>query len=202
MAEKEDTGNVEEEETIDQYKVSKKVSVNEILNMDKSDESLQKYKQSLGIAANVYAPKDDPRRVVIEEMKVTCEGRPAGDIVYKLETVDAIAKLKDSPFVLKEGCNYRFTLTFRVQHELCVGLKYVTTISRKGLRVAKDSIMIGSFAPQKEPYIMSFPKIGWEEAPKGMLARGSYKAKTQFVDDDNQVHLEYEYAFEIKKEWE
>jgi len=204
MAEKQETGHMEEEEeeTPDQYKVAKKVSVNEILNMDKNDDSLQKYKQSLGISQDVFAPKDDPRRVVIEEMKVSCENRPAGDIVYKLETPEAIAKLTNSPFVLKEGSNYRFQLVFRVQHELCLGLKYVNTVTRLGVKVATNNLVIGSFAPQKQSYVMTFPKHGWEETPKGMLARGSYKARTQFIDDDNQKHLEFEYAFEIKKEWE
>lgn len=55
--------------------------------------------------------------------------------------------------------------------------------------------MIGSFAPQKDTYSMTFPRTGWEEAPKGMIARGSYKAKSQFIDDDKNVHLEYEWAF-------
>jgi Rho GDP-dissociation inhibitor len=68
--------------------------------------------------------------------------------------------------------------------------------------VGKDSTMIGSFAPKKDPYTMSFPKHGWEEAPKGMLARGTYKAKCQFVDDDKNSHLEFEYTFSIKKDWD
>jgi hypothetical protein len=55
--------------------------------------------------------------------------------------------------------------------------------------------MIGSFAPQKEPHVMTFPRNGWDEAPSGMLHRGSYKAKSQLIDDDKQTHLEFEYSF-------
>ncbi len=55
--------------------------------------------------------------------------------------------------------------------------------------------MIGSFGPQEKPHEVVFPRQGWETAPDGMLARGSYTAKSQFVDDDKQCHLEYEYAF-------
>jgi len=61
--------------------------------------------------------------------------------------------------------------------------------------------MIGSFAPQKEPHIITIPRNGWDEAPKGIVARGKYKANSKFVDDDGQVHLEYDYAFAIKKDW-
>lgn len=52
--------------------------------------------------------------------------------------------------------------------------------------------MIGSYAPAKEPYVSTFPRNGWDEAPSGMLARGKYKAKSQFIDDDKQSHLEFE----------
>jgi len=193
----------DDEKTREDYKVSKKVSVNELMKMDQEDKSLKKYKESLlGQATkDVYSPKDDPRRVVISELKVTCDGRPGGDIVYKLETKEAVDKLKDSPFILKEACSYKITLTFRVQHEIVSGLKYVNVVTRKGIKVAKEETMIGSFAPQKETYATTFPRNGWDEAPSGMLARGNYKAKSQFIDDDKQIHLEFEYAFEIKKDW-
>jgi Rho GDP-dissociation inhibitor len=55
--------------------------------------------------------------------------------------------------------------------------------------------MIGSYAPQKAAYVSSFPRNGWDEAPSGMLARGKYKGNTKFIDDDKQVHLEYDYSF-------
>jgi Rho GDP-dissociation inhibitor len=67
--------------------------------------------------------------------------------------------------------------------------------------VDKQNTMLGSFGPQAEPHVVVFPRHGWEEAPSGMLARGDYKAKSQFIDDDDQNHLEYEYAFSIKKTW-
>jgi len=194
---------VVEEESGPDYKVGKKVAIDELLQMDQEDESLKKYKEALlGQASKeVFSPKDDPRRVVIEQMKVTCENRPSGDIIYTLETPEALAKMKETPFILREGCNYKITVVFRVQHEIVSGLKYCNVVTRKGIKVAKQETMIGSFAPQKEPYTVVFPRNGWEEAPQGMLARGSYKAKSQFVDDDKQCHLEYEYCFEIKKDW-
>lgn len=77
--------------------------------------------------------KDDPRRVVLVEMRVICEGRPE-DVVFRCETEDDKKKIKDTPFVLKEGCNYKITLSFRVQHEIVTGLKYVNTVYRKGIK--------------------------------------------------------------------
>lgn len=152
---------VDEDKNVPEYNVSKKVTVNELLTMDQQDESLRKYKEALlGQASQevfarmcrtclrlplvalhsartnslVVTASNDPRRVVIEEMKVICEGRPAGDIVYKLESKEALDKMKDDAFVLKEGCNYKIQVTFRVQHEIVSGLKYVNTVYRKGVR--------------------------------------------------------------------
>ena len=68
------------------------------------------------------------------ELKVTCEGRPGGDIIYKLESKEAIEKMKETPFILKEACNYKITLKFRVQHEIVSGLKYVNVVTRKGIK--------------------------------------------------------------------
>jgi Rho GDP-dissociation inhibitor len=34
-----------------------------------------------------------------------------------------------------------------------------------------------------------------------MLARGTYSVTSRFVDDDNTVHLEWNWKFHIKKDW-
>lgn len=34
-----------------------------------------------------------------------------------------------------------------------------------------------------------------------MLARGKYDAISSFVDDDKKKHLEFEWKFEIVKDW-
>lgn len=40
-----------------------------------------------------------------------------------------------------------------------------------------------------------------EDAPSGMLARGHYNAVSTFVDDDKHKHLEFEWSFDIAKDW-
>ncbi|WP_331743328.1 hypothetical protein [Kitasatospora sp. NBC_01300] len=44
-------------------------------------------------------------------------------------------------------------------------------------------------------------RLGWEEAPSGMLSRGSYTAKSTFVDDDGKTLGEVEYAYDITPNW-
>jgi len=192
-----------DDESTSGYKVAPKVDMRTVLEMDKDDESLAKYKAALlGSQSEDISPADDPRRVVIKELRVVFESRPKGDIVYTLDNDEAVRQMKDNPFILKEGCKYKLRVTFKVQHEIVSGLKYHNAVYRKGVRVAKDEEMLGSFAPQSKFHEVTFPRHGWEETPSGMLARGSYTAISKFVDDDKQQHLQYEYAFSIKKDWD
>lgn len=89
--------------------------------------------------------------------------------------------------------------------------------------VDKMEEMIGSYAPQDAPYEKKFmPEQGawlrvfilpahiWRliidtirsfSAPSGILTRGQYNVKSKFIDDDKTVHLEWEWALQIKKDW-
>ena len=44
--------------------------------------------------------------------------------------------------------------------------------------------------------------VSEDEAPSGMLARGHYEAVSKFVDDDEHTHLQFDWSFDIKKDWE
>lgn len=66
------------------------------------------------------------------------------------------------------------------------------------LLVDKTEYMVGSYGPRAEEYEFLTPM---EEAPKGMLARGSYNIKSKFTDDDKTDHLSWEWNLTIKKEW-
>ena len=67
------------------------------------------------------------------------------------------------------------------------------------LTVDKQSYMVGSYGPKAEMHTWLSPV---EHAPKGMLARGAYKVKSKFLDDDKNVHLEWETTMEIKKDFD
>eukprot|EP01100_Stratorugosa_tubuloviscum_P013111 TRINITY_DN642_c1_g1_i1.p1 TRINITY_DN642_c1_g1~~TRINITY_DN642_c1_g1_i1.p1 ORF type:complete len:197 (-),score=116.92 TRINITY_DN642_c1_g1_i1:70-660(-) len=188
----------------DGYRVAAKVDMGTLLQQDAEDESLRKYKQSLGLTAldPACCPANDPRRVVITALKVIFEARPGGnEITFPLDTAERLAQLRNQSFTLKEACKYKIQVQFKVQHEIVSGLKFISSITRKGLRVAKEEEMLGSFAPQIAPHEVTFPRHGWDEAPAGLLSRGNYVATNKFVDDDKMSHLEFQYAFAIKKDW-
>ena len=44
----------------------------------------------------------------------------------------------------------------------------------KGVFWQTDDLVIGSFAPQTNPYEFEFPRYGFNNAPSGMMFRGTY----------------------------
>ncbi|KAL0362886.1 UNVERIFIED_CONTAM: Rho GDP-dissociation inhibitor 1 [Sesamum calycinum] len=101
-------------------------------------------------------------------------------------------------FTLKEGSRYRLRFSFKVSNDIVCGLKYTNTVWKAGLKVDSAKEMLGTFSPQVEPYIHEMAE---ETTPSGMFARGSYSAKSKFIDDDNKCYLEINYTFDIQKEW-
>ncbi|XP_052362174.1 rho GDP-dissociation inhibitor 1-like, partial [Oncorhynchus keta] len=74
----------------------------------------------------------------------------------------------------------------QVNRDIVSGLKYVHLTYRKGIRVDKAVYMVGSYGPRVEEHEFMTPV---EEAPKGMIVRGSYHIKSHFTDDDKTDHL-------------
>jgi Rho GDP-dissociation inhibitor len=185
--------NVDEEEN-DKYKVAAKVSSQELLNKDKDDEALQKYKKSLlGDLKDIIIDDKDKRQVFFDKFILLAEGRPAIELIPK-----NLSK-EQNAFVLKEGSKYKLKIIFRVQREVVFGLKKQDTIYRKGVRVDKTTEMMGAFKPSsKDIHEYTFPE---QTTPSGMLARGKYVAKTVFLDDDGNQHTNFEYGFQIAKDW-
>jgi len=120
------------------------------------------------------------------------------DVSIDLSTPEALAKLKEQIITIKEGAEYRLKVVFKIQHDVVSGLKYLHVVKRSGIKVDKMEEMVGSYGPSADLYTKKFPL---EEAPAGMLARGTYKVKSRFIDDDNFCHLEWDWTFEIKKDW-
>ncbi|KAI9202498.1 immunoglobulin E-set [Polychytrium aggregatum] len=178
------------------YKVGAKKTAAELAQLDAQDESLRKWKESLGLGA-AGAASNDPRNVVVLALAMEVVGRE--DVILDLSTPDALGRLKDQSICIKEGIEYRLKVKFRINHDVVSGLKYIQIVKRGGIRVDRMEEMLGSYGPNTAPYEKKFMV---EEAPSGMLARGHYNVKSGFVDDDGHTHLEWNWAFDIKKDWE
>ncbi|KAM4021922.1 rho GDP-dissociation inhibitor 2 [Anomaloglossus baeobatrachus] len=176
------------------YKPPPQKSLQEIQELDKDDESLEKYKKSLLGDGPVLTDPSAPN-VTVTRLTLVCEAAP-GPITMDL-TGD-LSNLKKEEFTLKEGVEYKVKISFKVNKEIVSGLKYVQHTYRNRVRVAKAIFMVGSYGPRPEEYEFLTPM---EEAPKGLIARGTYHNKSFFTDDDSHNHLTWEWTLSIRKEW-
>ena len=175
------------------YKVPKKVGLDTIVNTDADDEALVKYKETLLGGFKDVKDEGGPN-VLLKAMHFVPTGRDT--ISLDLANTELHA-LKKSTILVKEGCKYMIRIVFKVQRDIVSGLRYRQSSYRKGIRVENSSIMMGSYGP-KEEHVFSTQE---DTAPSGMIARGTYNVKSKFVDDDGNTVLEWEWVFEIKKEW-
>ncbi|KAK2984616.1 hypothetical protein RJ640_029122 [Escallonia rubra] len=165
------------------------VPLKDQLEKDKDDESLRRWKEKLlGCVESDLIGQMNPE-VTFQSIGVISDD--IGEISTPLP-VDEGHLL----FTLTEGSLYRFKLTFSVLHNIVSGLNYVNTVWKRGLQVDRSKGMLGTFAPQREPYVHTLDE---ETTPSGVLARGIYTAKLKFEDDDKRCYMELHYTFEIKK---
>ncbi|KAM4635644.1 rho GDP-dissociation inhibitor 1 isoform 1-T3 [Polymixia lowei] len=178
------------------YKPPAQKSLQEIQDLDKEDESLRKYKEALLGGCSVTVDPNAPN-VQVTRLTLMCETAPNA---LTLDLQGDLESFKKQSFVLKEGVEYRIKISFKVNKEIVSGLKYIQQTLRKGVKLDKTDYMVGSYGPRpSQEYEFLTPL---EEAPKGMLARGTYNIKSKFTDDDKHDHLSWEWNLNIKKDWE
>ncbi|KAL2862363.1 rho GDP-dissociation inhibitor [Aspergillus lucknowensis] len=182
------------------FKVGEKKTIQEYNELDKNDESLNRWKASLGLnAGDPIGDPNDPRTCIIKSLALEVQGRD--DVVIDVSAPGAVEKLKDKPFTIKEGATFRIKVAFEVHRDVLSGLKYLQVVKRNRIRVSKDEEMLGSYAPNTTGKPIYEKKFQPEEAPSGMLARGHYNAVSKFIDDDDKTHLQFEWSFNIAKDW-
>lgn len=188
-----------EPEKTEGFKVGEKKTIDEYQKLDQNDESLRKWKESLGIGSGTStSDPNDPRKVIILSLGLEVDGR--SDIIIDLSKPGALEDLNKHPFTIKEGARFRMKARFKVQNQILSGMKYVQVVSRMGVK-SKMQEMIGSYSPNTTDKPEYEKKFEPETAPSGMLGRGHYEAVSKFIDDDNQTHLQFKWSFDIKKDW-
>ncbi|KAM8708659.1 hypothetical protein ACLKA7_015600 [Drosophila subpalustris] len=179
------------------YQAPPEKTIEEIMAADQEDESLRRYKEALLGAAQaekIIVDPNDTRKVIVKKLALVVEGRDD----MELDLSGDISQLKKQLFVIKEGVQYKVRIDFIVQREIVHGLKYVQKTYRMGVPVDKMTHMVGSYPPKKEIQFYLTPA---EEAPSGMVSRGTYSVSSVFTDDDKHIHLKWDWTFEIKKDW-
>jgi len=73
------------------------------------------------------------------------QGRP--DIIIDLRSPGALESLKSKPFVIKEGATFRMKTTFRVQHQILSGMKYVQVVKKMGFSNKTQEMIVSLLKP-------------------------------------------------------
>ncbi|KAK7319019.1 hypothetical protein RJT34_03728 [Clitoria ternatea] len=184
----------EEEDPNLELDLGPQFSLKEQIEKDKDDESLRKWKEQLLGCIDMSAVGENKEpEVKIVNLTIICPGRP--DLILSIPfTTDS----KKSLFTLKEGSQYRLQFSFTVSNNIVSGLKYSNVVWKTGIRVDNTKTMLGTYSPRQEPYTYELEE---ETTPSGLFARGTYSARTKFVDDDRKCYLDMSYHFEIQKNW-
>ncbi|XP_031478800.1 rho GDP-dissociation inhibitor 1-like [Nymphaea colorata] len=169
-------------------------SLKEQIEKDKDDDSLMRWKEQLLGSVDLAAVGENLEpEVKVLSLTILSPDRPDLEL-----PIPFMPNSKGYAFALKDGSRYRLKFTFLVSNNIVSGLKYTNTVWKTGMRVDNTRVMLGTFSPQQEPYTYELEE---ETTPSGIFARGSYSARTKFVDDDGKVYLDISYTFEIRKEW-
>ncbi|KAB1208686.1 Rho GDP-dissociation inhibitor 1 [Morella rubra] len=184
----------EEDDAASKLALGPQYTIKEQLEKDKDDESLRRWKEQLlgSVDLNHVGEALDPD-VKIVSLSIVSPGR--SDIVLP---IPEDGKPKGLWFTLKEGSKYHLKFSFEVRNNIVSGFKYTNTVWKTGIKVDSSKEMLGTFSPQLEPHSHEMPE---ETTPSGIFARGTYSAKSKFLDDDNRCYLEINYTFDIRKEW-
>ncbi|THH33656.1 hypothetical protein EUX98_g529 [Antrodiella citrinella] len=185
------------------YKLGAAKTVEEYAKLDAEDESLARWKASLGIVpGSAAAPASGPQ-VTVFTLELASATLPSGKVLkMNIQDPASLANIKKHPFVIKENIEYNVRISFKVNHGICSGVRYMQVVKRSGVRVDKMEQMLGSYSvhPQGEAYIKNFEP---EESPSGMLARtGTYHVRSCVLDDDGHVYADWDWSFKLAKEWE
>ncbi|KAF8761482.1 Glycosyl hydrolase family 47 [Rhizoctonia solani] len=175
------------------YKVTAKKTVDEYANLDANDESLVRWKASLGIGAGAL-------QFIIKELFLKSDTLPPGKTVsLNLADKEAMEAAKKKPITIKEGIDYSVGLKFEIENDVISGLRYLHVVKRAGIKVDKLEQMIGSFRAQGGEHSVNFVT---EESPSGIIARsGTYDVVSRITDDDGHVHADFSWSFKLAKEW-
>ena len=115
-------------------------------NADANDESLNKWKKSLGLGTGTdLSDAKDPRKVIIFSLGLEVEGR--SDIIIDLTKPGALEDLNKHPFTIKEGATFRMKARFKVQHQILSGMKYVQVVSRMGVKNKMQEMIVRIYSP-------------------------------------------------------
>ncbi|KAN0064252.1 rho GDP dissociation inhibitor [Thecaphora frezii] len=116
------------------YKPGEKKTLNEYSQLDAEDESLARWKASLGIGAAATQVDPNASKLELISLSLVSPTAPGGAVTINLQQPkEQLHALKDKPLNVKEGVDYSVKIIFKVGNEIISGLKYLQVVKRSGL---------------------------------------------------------------------
>ncbi|WFD07432.1 rho GDP dissociation inhibitor [Malassezia vespertilionis] len=179
------------------YNPGQKKSLQEYANLHAEDESLRRWKESLGIVPGAAPADANAPKLTIHKLALESSVLPNGSLGIQLDRPGELERLSKEPLQVPEGIEYSVMIRFSVGSEVLSGLKYIHVVRRAGMPVDRMEEMIGSYPPRNEPCEKRFAP---SEAPSGFLARsGINSVRSKVVDDDGTVYADFAWSFKLVK---
>jgi len=181
------------------YKPAAGKSVDEYQKLDAGDESLTRWKASLGLGSASAGENIGPKLTVLS-LELTSPTLPK-DKTIKLDLTNEeqrnYYKNKNNAIKVKEGAAYKATISYKINHSIVTGARYVQVIKRSLIK-EKVEAMLGSYSADPNP---RSTEVISDDFPSGLVARGEYKVISKVVDLDGVVWLDWEWWLKIGKDW-
>ncbi|KAI0254926.1 rho GDP-dissociation inhibitor [Lactifluus subvellereus] len=179
------------------YKPAAGKSVDEYRELDAGDESLARWKASLGLGTASGEDTSQPKLTILS-LELTSPTLPEGrSIKLDLTSESQREHYKNNPIQVKEGAPYKAIIAYKVNHSIVTGVRYIQVIKRSVVK-EKVEAMLGSYSADPNP---RFTEVINDEFPSGMIARGTYKVRSKVIDLDEHVWLDWEWQLKIAKDW-
>jgi len=115
------------------FKLGAAKSMDEYAQLDAEDESLARWKASLGIVPGAAGAASGPKVTVLTLELISSTLPPGKKIAFDLQNQMSLASLKKNAINIKEGVEYNVRITFRVNHSIISGVRYIQVVKRAGI---------------------------------------------------------------------
>jgi len=177
------------------------MSVAQAQEVTEEDESLKRYKESLGITAaatNFVHDANVPGRLVMTKVFLQCvDPETQAETIKK--AVDLALDEKTLAFTVERGQNYRVACSFIVQRDMIGQCTCTIKYKKKGIVVLTENFLLGSYVPKPENPETEWMSAEIFEIPDAWLAEGSATAQLKICTGTSEPDSElFTTKFKIK----
>jgi len=177
---------------------NKKKDISDYFKQEKEEKDMINYLKSLGLDPNYEAPEDDDRKIVVEKLTIDFKSHDA--VAIPASSEDELAKAAKTVIRMKADCQYRFQISFRVQHTILEAFKITSNVKKLKKKLVEDTVKLGSYPPSKDFKTISIPNQGFIKAPS--VGFGDLHVKVKFGDTTSDELMVLRFLIKIVKEWD